>query len=303
MALSNSDITYGIWHLDTDPISPNTFAPNNDPKVVNAVMVSYTVPAVSMPFASILGHSSSRVMTSAIAVGGGPSDDACGFPMVVPDCAVQDAVNNDTCSLCMQMASAQSDNFGWTSFDGTSSGVKQIGLAVQAACFTNGVPNVDANGQCSGACTNKVKVNEPVKINGGNIFNNNPTDPCALMVQLINRNGSSNPQPFTVEVPVVHLDAKAGACTRANINGPDHPTVGFTLIDIYAVYCGNGKNAPWADSQPLYGKPCNAPANKIVFASLHRELNNGSWTCAVKPTTDHAGGPALGVPAEPRLVQ
>jgi Flp pilus assembly protein TadG len=298
MPLADSNVVLGTWNFDNNTFTAGTA----DWTQVNAVQVNYTEPSVSLPFAAVVGKTSLPVTTLGAAVGGGPADDACGFPMVVPDCAVEAAAANDTCSVCMQMASAQNDNFGWTSF-GNSNGVPAIAAAVQSACFTNGVPNVDANGQCSGACTNKLNLNQGVQINGGNIFNNNPNDPCSLMVQLINRNGASNPQPFTVEVPVVHLDAKGGACTRANINGQSNPIVGFTLIDVYAVYCGNGKNAPWADSQPGYGRPCNAPANRTVFASLHRELNNGSWTCATTPTNDHAGGKNWGVSAEPRLVQ
>jgi hypothetical protein len=302
MAAGAINVSFGSWDFTMHKLMP----PPADRSLVNAVKVEYTEPSVSLPFAAALGKASLPVYTSAVAVGGGPIDNGCSFPMVLPDCAVQAAAANDTCSACLRMGPANADNIAWTSFD-NSNGLQAIADVVSSACFENGVPAINADGQCEreccadDACGTRSTVNEGVKLNNGNFFNNN--GPCGLIVQLINRDGAQNPKKFTVKVPVLKTNG-GGSCGAAKLSGNGNEVSGFTLVDIYGVSCGQGANALHADAPmpnpPDCGQP-PPPANRYLIASLHRNAaNNG---CDDQPSHEHAGGGFFGVRGEPRLVE
>jgi hypothetical protein len=243
-------------------------------------------------------------MASAIAIGGGPADNACTFPMVLPDCAVANAALDDTCSMCLKMGPANQDNVGWTSF-GNGNDPNDIATAIAVACFANGLPSVNANGECTGPCSNNSQVQKQLQLNGGNFFNSNNSkknpSPCEVIVQILNRDGAA--KPFTVKVPVVDTGVTASNCGAATLNGNGNTISGFTLVDIYEASCGQGPNAVSAKATipnpPDCGSP--VPGNNYLRVSLHKDPVTN--TCDSHPTHDHAGGGFFGVSGEPRLVQ
>jgi Flp pilus assembly protein TadG len=290
VALTNGDIVPGVWDVVN-----GGFTVGGDNDKINAIQVTYNVASVAMPFASALGKSSMPVKASAIAIGGGPADNACGFPMVLPDCAVQAAVANNSCTMCLKMADANDDTAGWTTF-GDNNGASFIAAAIVTACFDNGLPSVDPEtGKCNGACSNRPKVGDPqIKVNGGNFFNGKG---CDQIQAVLNRDGA--PKPFTVEVPVIHVDPK-GDCGGGKLNG-HFDIAGATLLDIYGASCGGGPNPKQVIVQGPDVPACAAPGGNFLLATLHQDPV--TKRCDGTPTHDHAGGGFFGVSGEPRLVK
>jgi hypothetical protein len=292
VALTTGDVVPGIWHLEATPPS---FEEGGNVTQINAVKVTYRVPTVSLPFAAVLGKPSTPVQASAIAVGGGPSDATCGFPLAIPDCALGNAGTNGLCNYCMQMQDNNNDTVAWTGFDAPSSG-PNIRDAVLAACFDSG-GNValDGDGVCKGQCVQTKHAPDYVDINNGNLINTGRQSFCELIKSIINRNGPTNPQPFTVTVPVVDAGGTSPNCPRGSQLSGSKRITGYAQLDIFAAKCGNADNTPASAPINLPGLSCTAPpSGKYLVGALH---------CDKSPTHDHAGGAPNGVSAEPRLVQ
>jgi Flp pilus assembly protein TadG len=136
VALDDSDIIFGHWDeatrtftaLGTDPA---------DPAAVNAVRVidrrqQATQNSVALNLAPLLGMPQVDVHSDAIAIAGGPRGE-CGFPMVVPDCTLNQALEDGTCAHCMTYQDNNTDTAGWTSFDAGSVGGPTITALIRSA--------------------------------------------------------------------------------------------------------------------------------------------------------------------------
>ncbi len=113
--VSDDDIEFGHWDVLTGVFTSLGTSPTNA-AAVNAVRVLDYREAVPLDFATVLGRSSADVRSHAIAISGGPMTE-CGFPMVVPDCTLGQALADGSCAHCMTYQDNNTDNAGWTSFD------------------------------------------------------------------------------------------------------------------------------------------------------------------------------------------
>jgi Flp pilus assembly protein TadG len=313
VALSGQDLAFGHWDHAT-----RSFAVTAVPAEVNAVRATYVVPSVSMPFAAVVGYAETPVLAAAIAVGGGPWMPSCGFPLVVPDCALTNAALDSNCDFCFQLQSANTDNAAWTSFN-QGNGAAQIAAAVRDACFdASGNVAVDATtGECIGACTNVPTSGTDINVNGGNLLNTGANSFCELMQEVLERNGAGTATPFSITAPVVETNVTGGACTAAGLNG--QMTInGFTRIDIFGARCSNSDTPvigtpPYSSTYPNCVPPNSAssdgprggpsaspPSNKYVLASLHR---TASGQCDDTRVSLPGGSGFFGTVARPRLVQ
>lgn len=315
VALGAGDIELGHWDHDAE-----TFTSSTVPAAVNAVRATYLVPSVSTPFAAVLGNYNTPVLAQSIAVGGGPWMPQCGFPLVVPDCAIANAALTSTCDFCFQLQSANTDNAAWTSFT-NANGATPIATAVRNACFdAAGRVAVSATGECAGLCSNSPDVGEEISVNGGNLLNTGANSFCEMMQQVLERNGAGTATPFTITAPVVETNASGSACTAAGLNG--HMTInGYTRIDIFGVRCGNSDTPvvgtpPYSSTAPNCTAPgggssgggsgggrggsSTPPSDKYVLASIHR---TSAGQCDDTRVSVPGGGGFFGTAARPRLVQ
>jgi hypothetical protein len=297
VALDSADVQAGVWDFQTDTFTAYSNA--IDASNVNAVKVTHRIAAVSLPFGAVMGTASNQVEVDAIAVGGGPYQADCGFPLVVPDCALDTADTHGTCDFCMIMQSANTDNGAWTSFAGSIGG-PQIFDAVSDAC-TDGKGNIlvdAATGECQGTCSNSPTVDEGIKVQGGNLLNKGANSFCELIQDILNRDGA--PKPFTVTAPVVATGLSAGDCTSANLNNT-LDVAGYATLDVFGARCGNGDDPVVATLPNVSVDPnCDVPSGKFVLISLHRDENG---KCESKPSDVAGGGGFYGTDARPRLVQ
>jgi Flp pilus assembly protein TadG len=308
LSISTSDVTVGTWDFTTSTFSAWNGNTNNATLAAQfAVKVAYKVPSVAHPFAAVMGNSSAPVGAFAVAVGGGPQATGCGFPLVVPDCSLKNPDQSGNCQYCMIYADNNSDDAAWTSFT-NQNGVSHIFDAIVEACTssptscrtTGGsacVPNVDSTThKCISqvACTNASDSTTDITLNNGNNVANNGTNTlCGLIKLILLRNGATNPQMFTVQVPVIETGiADGGTCTKSQLSGTPN-VVGYTDLDIFGLRC-NGDAAQTADpAGPV--TTCTSPSSTYILATQH---------CDSTPDVHQlSGGGSFGIKARRRLVQ
>jgi len=262
---------------------------------VTALRTAGASNAVNHFFAPILGISASNVQADAVALGGGPAEAECAFPLVVPDCQVATAATNGTCGWCMVFAASPSDTAGWTSFAASGGcGGPDIDAKVIAACGAAG--ELVQGGACT-TCTQESEVNDTIQVCNGNNMNKNNF--CGTIQAILQRdgvdadaNGVVDGTAFQVQVPVLDTNLTPATCGTFNFSST-HTMSGFATVTIYGVRCGNPE--PLVVDPNFAGEPCQAAANKdVILAKL--ECDN----TVIAP----AGGGAFGTDAtHTRLVE
>ena len=281
VALTDADIIFGHWDTPTRTWTPLGTDPM-DALAVNAVRVvdhrsQATGDPVVLHFAPLLGVSRANEHTDAIAIAGGPMSE-CGFPMVVADCTLNQALGDGTCAHCMTYQDNNSDTAGWTSFDAGSIGGPKIAALIRSACFSGNTVNVDpVTHECRGTC-NDVYAGDQIKVQNGNLMSQGNNNFCPV-IQTILRRGIANgtPQPFVVRVPV--LQSTPGSTCDASQFSSFHTVAGFAAFEIFGAKCSNsdpGVFVPMAPCAP-------PPSGKYIVGGLRCDLESiegvagGGW--------------------------
>lgn len=289
----DDDVVFGTWDEDTRTFTPLGSAPD-EPAAVDAVRVTTrredaTGDPVTLHLGPVLGTSRADVRTDAIAVAGGPRSE-CGFPMVVADCALDQALDDGSCGHCMTYQDSTSDNAGWTSFDDGSVSGPTITELIRAACFDrNGHVAVDpVTGECQGACE-EAELDQEIKVQNGNLLNQGKNNFCPVLQTILTRGIKNGPaRAFTVRVPV--LASTPGSSCDASRFSSYHTIAGFAAFDILGARCGNADPGVF-----VAGASCTPPASgKYVIGALRCDL----------VSEDPAGGGWFGIRTlHPRLVE
>ena len=165
-----------------------------------------------------LGLATMNVTSQAVAVGGGPRNNDCPVPIVLPSCAIQKN-GQYTCGQDMHFTTDGTfsndtvDTIGFTSLDPTSSSVSN-----------NDVRTILNNGECL-----PVQEGDNIAIQNGADFNKHVYDALASFLQ---KNGN------TVAVPIVQKDD----CPNPKFNQTD-PIVGFATVTLTL--------APWSNQNKV----------------------------------------------------
>lgn len=273
VALTDEDIIFGHWDDPTRTFTPLGTNPD-EPGGVNAVRVldrraDESSNSVQLDLAPAIGRSSADVRSDAIAVGGGPMSE-CGFPMVVPDCRLEQALEDGTCAHCMTYQDNNTDTAGWTSFDAGSVGGPTITALIEAACFDSaGNVAVDATtGECTGRCA-ALDMGDEIKVQNGNLMNQGNNNFCTVIQKILLRGDPSGlPQPFVVRAPV--LASTPGSTCDASQFSSFHTIAGFAAFEIYGAKCGNSDPGVFAPSSP-----CPPPSSgKYIVGALRCDLES-----------------------------
>ena len=166
----------------------------------------------------IVGLGTMNVTSQAVAVGGGPRNNNCPVPIVLPSCAI---LKNGqyTCGQTMNFTTDGTfsndnvDTIGFTSLDPNSSSVSN-----------SDVRNILNAGKCL-----PVQEGDNIAIQNGADFNSHVYD---ALVSFLNTNGN------TVAVPIVQKDD----CPNPKFNQTD-PIVGFATVTITL--------APWSNQNKV----------------------------------------------------
>jgi hypothetical protein len=284
----------------------------DSPTYINAVRVTgYRTQGVSHPggtpnssvghfFAQIIGTAQTNVLARATAIGGGPDRD-CGFPMVVPDCALENAIISGGCEWCMRFQNATTDTAGWTDFGYNGFPLEQL-IAAMCGCDPTNCPSTNIDGititpgfhvddspggtlECTGQCNSWSTADGDLSLFNGNSMNKN--NYCGLIQDILNRDGSGVAKSFKVRVPVI--ESTAGTCDASQFSS-HRPVAGFATVEIMGADCGHGPVIvpnPDESCQP-------PPSGKFILARLDCDLDS----------SDIAGGGFFGTEAPHiRLVQ
>jgi len=271
--LADQDIVFGHWDEATRTFTDLGTDPD-DPAAVNAVRVldrraQIDADPVVLHLAPLLGWTRADVRSDAIAISGGPRSE-CGFPMAVPDCTLDQVLEDGSCDHCMTYQDNNTDNAGWTSFDDGSVGGPTITAIITAACFdAAGNVAVDpATGECTGACA-EVVAGEDIKVQNGNLMNQGASNFCPVIQQILTRGVPGGPAlPFTVRVPV--LRSTPGSACDAQQFSSFHEVAGFAAFDILGARCGNADPGVFVSTSP-----CPAPSSgKYIVGALRCDLES-----------------------------
>jgi hypothetical protein len=291
--LDDADIVFGDWNDETRTFTPLGSDPA-EPGEVDAIRVitrreAGTGNAVVFHLARVLGMTAGDVRADAIAVTGGPRSE-CGFPMVVSDCSLAEALADGTCGHCMTYQDSNTDTAGWTSFDDGSVSGPVIADLITDACFdASGEVWIDpVTGECQGEC-NRVFTGSEVKVQNGNLMNTGKQNFCSIVQTLLRRGVPNGPAyPLTVRVPV--LETPPGFTCDGCQFSSFHTVAGFAAFDITGAKCGNNDPGVF-----VAGSPCPPPASgKYIVGSLRCDLES----------IDPPGGGWYGIRSlHPRLVE
>jgi Flp pilus assembly protein TadG len=263
--IADEDIIFGVWDPVTEIFTDLGVAPN--PALVNAVRVrdrraEQDGNPVILRLAPTIGHTRGNVATQAVAISGGPAVE-CGFPMTVPDCSLESALEDGSCDHCFvyQEGPNVSQNAGWTDFGEGNVGQGTIANLIGMACA-----DVDPDThECIGECVSAA-AGDSVKGQHGN-FLNQGTGPCPLIQDLLMRDGT--PRPIVVRVPV--FESTATVCSDQNFSGHLNIT-GFAALEIYGASCGSNDDdavlVPDIDSCPP------PPSGKYITARLRCDMES-----------------------------
>lgn len=325
-----SDVVFGTWtrgFLDEeDTWHPSAFTPNpHDPieaedlPYLNAVQVtmrrdgsSEDNPPVANMLASILGIPDTKVATTAVAIGLGPGETYCGFPMVVSECLFEEEVSEGVCGQCLRFQDGgdTGDNAGWTVYADDWDPTVATTIINQAC----GNGQIDAQKRCNGACGTRA-VDTNIQMYNGNGANS----PCGAIQSLLLRPDEADPgrvvdmdhaNPFRVTVAVI----EGTDCPNVQFSG-EARIVGFASVDIFAAKC-----SPSEDEGEYPRVDMTDPLNQEAYGSASC-WNEGSepgiydpppsdkWIgaivqCDIREPAVVAGGGFFGLVAgRPRLVK
>jgi hypothetical protein len=285
VAIADGDIQFGHWDLENETFTP--LPDTGSASAINAVRVvdrrtEGSGNPVPLFFARLLGRSTADVDAAAIAIAGGPMSE-CGFPMVVPDCSLDEPIAAGTCDYCMVYQDNNNDNAGWTTFDQGAIGGPAIADIIEAACFaSDGSVLVDpVTRECTGMCVTTTAGDE-IKVQNGNLMNNGASNFCPLIQQILTRGVDGGPAyPFVVRVPV--LESSSSTCDAAQFSS--YKTVaGYAALEIFGAKCSNPDPGVMAPASP-----CTPPSSgKHIVAALRCDLESDDGV---------AGGGYFGVDA------
>ena len=221
-----SDVEVGHWDFKLPrataftPLAGSTVAQLQQ---MNAVLVragrdSSRGNSLNTWMGGIVGLETMNVTSQAVGVGGGPRNNDCPVPIVLPSCAILKN-GQSTCGETMNFTTDGTfsndtvDTIGFTSLDPTSSSVSN-----------NDVRTILNNGECL-----PVQEGDNIAIQNGADFNKHVYDALASFLQ---KNGN------TVAVPIVQKDD----CPNPKFNRTD-PIVGFATVTITL--------APWSNQNKV----------------------------------------------------
>jgi hypothetical protein len=262
--LTTNDVVFGHW----DPVAETftSLGTDPDPAAVNAVRVldrrsEQGENAVTLKLAPVIGHQKGNVSSLATAIGGGPAKE-CGFPMIVPDCSLDTALDDGSCDFCFvyQEGGGVSQNAGWTDFGEGNVGTGTVAGLVESACA-----EVDpVTNECIGQCL-ETAAGDEVKGQHGN-FMNQGGGPCPVIQDILTRNGA--PESFLVRIPV--FESTASTCEDQNFSG--HLNVeGYATLEIYGAQCGNNDDPVIVQGIADCPQP---PSGKFIVARLRCDLES-----------------------------
>lgn len=211
----NADVQVGSWDFTQPrdsaftPLAGGTLA---QLRIMNAVRVlagreSARGNALPVWLGAALNGSTMNVRAEAVAVGGGPRDDTCPVPIVLPSCALLGNNGQYECGQGVtfttdgRFSNANIDTIGFTNLSGS------------ANVSNSGVRDILNNGTCL-----PVTVGQPIGVQNGNGFNKQVYDALAGFLQ---KNGN------TVSVPVVDMDG----CPNPQLNQV-HSVTGFATVTL-----------------------------------------------------------------------
>jgi hypothetical protein len=217
-------------------------------------------------FAQIIGTPQTDVLARAVAIGGGPAAE-CGFPMVVSECEFANGPK-PPCQLCFTAQSDGNDTLGWTVFTQKNPSPNDVAQLIQEQCGTmtteivEGVPR-----KVCATCSSTTDVNSTIDINNGQGILQAANKACEEIENALlnNPDGSSDPQPFYVKVPVIGPEGHS-ACPETKFTGL-RDVKGFATVKIVGSVC-KGKATLSADATTSWCKDLNTSAGSYVLAEL-----------------------------------
>lgn len=209
------DIVLGTWSFAQRVFTPAVAA--SMPSTINAVKVygrrtAGRGGAVRAYFAPLFGFAEKDLTVQAVAVGGGPSA-ACGFPLVLPDCAILDSAGQVRCNSTMTFGRATMDNVGFTLLL-PSPPVNTPGINCEIMNAL-GSPQCHSHGSCDCA-----KACNPTAMSGGAIYVSNGNNLSNDAVDAINQAvAQAGAKGLFVQVPVLDSGGlEPGACGGFQFN-------------------------------------------------------------------------------------
>jgi Flp pilus assembly protein TadG len=224
-----TDVVLGHWSAPTRTFSPATL--QMPPPQVNAVQVTTrrtnaTGDAVRTFFAPVIGISQQDITATAIAVGGGPAT-TCGFPVVVPQCALYDDQGNLQCDTTMTLTfNSNGNNAAFTLLTLSNPNNPAIHCAFARALASTACPN---GCDCSNPCI-PTNVDDSIRIQNGNDL----TPPIVATIQsALTASGSGG---IYVQIPVIDTGLPAGCAGPGSgaLSGI-HTVVGYVEVELTAV--------------------------------------------------------------------
>ena len=204
-------------------------------------------------FKAFLNKSTYQVGTSAVAVGGGPCDEGCSIPLVIPSCTLIDAGGNLRCDQTQEFfAPATIDTVGLTDLNQNPATNPNTGSV--AAATTNGM-----------TCAKAVHAGSQIGVSNGD--NLNAKQIYDGFRALMCPPGTPLANCPTYAVPVVDM----GACPPPNFNQP-RAVVGFVRVALLCVK-RNGK-ADLPDCDPTFS------GTEIQFAMSCAGTSGAGGGCA-----------------------
>jgi len=211
----NADVEVGNWDFTLPretaftPLAGGTTA---ELMIMNAVRVkagreTSRGNALSVWLGAALNGSTMNVEAEAVAVGGGPRNNKCPVPIVLPSCAL---LGNDGKYMCGQTVNFTTDG------KFSNANVDTIGftnLASNNSVSNSGVRDILNNGTCL-----PVTEGQSIGVGNGNAYNKQVYDALAHFLQV---NGN------TVAVPVVDI----GGCPNPQFVQM-HPIAGFATVTL-----------------------------------------------------------------------
>ncbi len=183
---------------------------------------------VDVFFNAFLSRSTYNVGTSAVAVGGGPCDEGCAIPLVIPSCSLVDASGNLRCDQPQGFfAPATIDTVGLTDLNQGPATNPNTGSV--AAATSNGT-----------TCARAIHVGSDLGVENGNNINSKAIyDGFRALMCPVGTPLASCP---TYAVPVVDM----GACPPPNYNQP-RAVVGFVRVAVLCVKRNGPPDLPDCD--------------------------------------------------------
>jgi Putative Flp pilus-assembly TadE/G-like len=205
-----ANVTLGNWAFPNGPFIPFVAQPANQ---INAVRVISPTLSVQTFFAPLLGKNSENVQARAVAAGGGPINEACGFPIAVPSCAITNPDGSLNCQAQLTF-NGNTNNSAFTLYlPGPPLNTPNITCAFAVAARTLQA-NCPMNCNCTPAACTASNANQQIWIGNGNNLSK-------AAVDAINADVAANqPAGLFVTVPIFQMATCGGNLSNAQtING------------------------------------------------------------------------------------